>query len=85
MASGIPVVASRVGAIPETVEHGVDGLLFPPGNVEAMVRMLKDVLVQSNYAKLLSDNGYRKVTQGYTIEQMVKRVVDIFDAHLGGK
>lgn len=85
MASGIPVVASRVGAIPETVEHGVDGLLFPPGNVDAMVRMLKDALVRSDYAKLLSDNGYRKVTQGYTIEQMVKRVVDIFDAHLGNK
>ncbi len=46
MASGAPVLASRVGGIPEVVEDGVAGHLFPVGEVEAMaeagIELLKD-------------------------------------------
>jgi glycosyltransferase involved in cell wall biosynthesis len=31
---GMPVIASRMGAIPEAVQEGVNGLLFEPGNIE---------------------------------------------------
>ena len=43
---GLPVIASRIGAIPETVEEGVNGLLFEPGNVadlrECMLRFIQE-------------------------------------------
>ena len=39
MASGVPVVASRVGGLPEVVEHGVTGYLAPVGDVEAMAEL----------------------------------------------
>ena len=46
MASGVPVVASDVGGLPEVVEHGVTGFLAPVGDVEAMagfcLELLKD-------------------------------------------
>lgn len=46
MSSGVPVIASDVGGIPEVVEHGVSGYLHPVGAVEAMaasaVRLLSD-------------------------------------------
>lgn len=47
MAAGVPVVASRAGAIPELVEHGVTGLLVTPGNAaelaDALCKVLLDV------------------------------------------
>ncbi len=43
---GLPVIASRIGAIPEAVEEGVNGFLFEPGNGEelrrAMLRFIED-------------------------------------------
>ena len=41
MLAGVPVVASRVGGIPEIVEHGRNGLLFEPGSVDDLERALR--------------------------------------------
>jgi glycosyltransferase involved in cell wall biosynthesis len=37
---GLPIIASRIGAIPEAVEHGVNGFLFEPGNIEDLKRCM---------------------------------------------
>lgn len=44
MAAGRPVVASRVGGLPDLVEHGVTGLLVPPGDAPALARALEEAL-----------------------------------------
>lgn len=44
MAHGVPVVASRVGGLPEVVRHGVDGFLEPVGDVEAMAARVASLL-----------------------------------------
>lgn len=44
MAAGLPVVATRVGAIPEQVVHGETGLLVPPGDVGALAEALGALL-----------------------------------------
>ncbi|MFT4976705.1 MAG: glycosyltransferase involved in cell wall biosynthesis [Myxococcota bacterium] len=43
-AAGCPVVAPRIGGIPELVEHGVDGLLYPPGDVDALAAALRQIV-----------------------------------------
>ena len=42
--SGVPVIASRIGGIPEIVEHGGNGLLVEPGSVESLCRTLQRLL-----------------------------------------
>ncbi|NPV07754.1 MAG: N-acetyl-alpha-D-glucosaminyl L-malate synthase BshA [Anaerolineae bacterium] len=44
MASGVPVVASDVGGLPEVVEHGVSGYLAPVGDVDKMAEYAIDIL-----------------------------------------
>jgi phenylacetate-CoA ligase len=44
LASGVPVVSTNVGGVPHLLQHGVTGLLVPPGNATAMARALIQVL-----------------------------------------
>ncbi len=43
-AAGVPVVASRIGVMPDVVRDGVDGRLFPPGDVDALSALLRDLM-----------------------------------------
>jgi glycosyltransferase involved in cell wall biosynthesis len=43
-AAGCPVIAPRIGGIPELVEHGRDGLLYTPGNISELGQAMKDVM-----------------------------------------
>ena len=45
-AAGRPVIASNVGGIPELVRDGVDGILFPPGDAQALAQALDDLADQ---------------------------------------
>jgi glycosyltransferase involved in cell wall biosynthesis len=44
MACGVPVVATKVGGVPEVVRHGETGVLVPPGNVDALTAAVCDLL-----------------------------------------
>lgn len=44
LAAGIPVIASRIGGIPETVRHGVNGLLFDPGDAVDLARQIRRLI-----------------------------------------
>jgi glycosyltransferase involved in cell wall biosynthesis len=44
MACGLPVIATRVGGIPEFVEHGREGLLVPPEDPEALRRAIEELI-----------------------------------------
>jgi N-acetyl-alpha-D-glucosaminyl L-malate synthase BshA len=63
MASGVPVVASRVGGLPEVVEHGVSGYLAPVGDVEAMaddsLRILSDCEVRKRFGEAARERAVR--------------------------
>ncbi len=77
MYCGTPVVASRVGGIPELVTDQTDGLLVPPENVAALVDALTKLLDDPDYGRQLAARG--KVTGGrFTIEAMARQVEDVY-------
>ncbi|HEY8551224.1 MAG TPA: glycosyltransferase [Vicinamibacterales bacterium] len=73
-----PVVASRVGGIPEVVEDGVTGLLVPPRDpdllAEAIVRLLQD----RELADRLASTGRQRVEERFTAERMVEETVAVY-------
>ncbi len=59
MALGKPVIATSVGAVPEIVRDGVDGILVPPGDVDALAEAM---------GRLMSDDGLRHRLASRTCE-----------------
>jgi glycosyltransferase involved in cell wall biosynthesis len=66
MASGTPVVASRLGGLSEVVDHGVTGFLVEPGNVAELRWRLAQVLGDRRLAKRLGRNARERFLETFT-------------------
>jgi len=77
MSCGVPVVASRVGGIPELVEDGVTGLLTPngPAEVERRVRMLLD---DPGLGTRLAEAARRRYEERFTADAMVDATLEAY-------
>lgn len=60
MACGLPIVTTNVGGIPWLVEDGVDGLLVPPDDPDAMAAAIECILKDLSLASKLSHNARQK-------------------------
>jgi glycosyltransferase involved in cell wall biosynthesis len=65
MACKAPVVASRVGGIPEIVDHETSGILVEPENPEALAAGLRRVLTDHDLRRRIVDNGYSRVIERF--------------------
>ncbi|MDP3722160.1 MAG: glycosyltransferase [Candidatus Omnitrophota bacterium] len=77
-AVGRPVVASRVGALPELIEDGRNGLLVPPGHprllAEAIERLIRDPALRARCVEA----GRRRAEAEWDVERMVDRTLAVY-------
>jgi len=71
MACGAPVVASRVGGLPEVVEHGVSGFLLEKGNVTAMGDAAAEILSDESLHAEMKAAGRRLAVERFSAEAVV--------------
>ena len=76
--AGLPVVATRVGGLPEIVRHKETGLLVPAENPHALARALRLLLEQHEYAQHLSTRLHEHVTEKFTKERMLKETFVLY-------
>ena len=69
-AAGVPVVASRVGGVPELIEDGRTGLLFPPGDEAALAAALDRLLSSPDDARRLAGAAREAVRSRYDVRVM---------------
>ncbi len=85
MASGCPVVASRVGGIPEVVGCEERGLLFDSGNVDDLERKLMALVTNPALRRTLGQRASEFVSRRFTIPSMVSRFEKLYSTVLQRK
>jgi glycosyltransferase involved in cell wall biosynthesis len=74
LASGRPVVATRVGGVPDVVRDGIDGYLVDVGDVGAMSRRLAELAADPELRRTLGEAGRERVVQRYRVERLIDDV-----------
>lgn len=78
MASGLPVVASRVGGIPEVVEEGKTALLVHPGNPDELRTAIEDLLLDDRLRRRMGQAG-RKRAQLFSWNLIVPKIQKVYE------
>ena len=71
MACEVPVVASRVGGLPEVIEHGVTGFLHPPADLDGMARSAIALLTDDRLHQRVAEVACQRVREQYCVDRIV--------------
>jgi len=78
MAHGIPNVSTRIAAIPEVIEDGVNGLLITPGDVDALSEKLHLLITRPEMRKQFSLAAHESVTKQFTLQNHIKELKRLY-------
>jgi glycosyltransferase involved in cell wall biosynthesis len=82
MACGTPVVASRVGGIPELVDDGITGSLVPPRDEKALADAIINLLDNTALRDRMGQRGREKAVGEYRSERILAKTLDLYDRAL---
>ena len=85
MARGVPVIATRVGGVPELVRDGVDGLLVEPGNPEQLAIAMLELLDNAERRQEMGGMGRARIQSDFSVRSMVTRTEAVYLDLLGRK
>ncbi|MBK5970235.1 Putative glycosyltransferase EpsD [Thiorhodovibrio litoralis] len=83
-AAGVPVVASRVGGIPEAVRDGETGLLVPPGDVAALAAAIARLLGDAELRARFGTAGRARMRAEFSLDAMVEGNLAVYRELLQG-
>jgi glycosyltransferase involved in cell wall biosynthesis len=80
---GLPVVATRIGAVPDLVEHGENGYLVEVGDVDAIATCLDRLLADPALRRRMGAAGRERARARYTWPAVARRMIDEISSALG--
>lgn len=78
LAMGLPVVGTRLSAIPELIEDGETGLLVQPGNDEEMARAMQRILTDTQLREQIIYSGKKRVRQAFNNRELIKDLFSVY-------
>jgi glycosyltransferase involved in cell wall biosynthesis len=82
LASGVPVVSTEVGGIPEVIESGKTGYLVPKGSAEFLAKRILELLQDPSKAAELALSGRAMVRERFAAEKMIRAIEAVYDEAL---
>jgi glycosyltransferase involved in cell wall biosynthesis len=84
MEAGVPVVATRVGGVPDLLQDGVHGLLVDPGDPDALSRAISALLDDPARAAAMAQRAQERRRREFDIDGTVRRLEDLYVELLTG-
>jgi glycosyltransferase involved in cell wall biosynthesis len=78
MASGLPVVATRVGGIPDLIRDGVDGVLVDPGRPEQLAEALASLIASPDLRSRMGQAARERVENRYDVARLRARLSELY-------
>lgn len=77
-AAGVPVVASAVGGVPELIAHGVDGVLVPAGDPDALAAAIVALLRDPVAMGVMAGKGRERMRRDHSASQQVPKLLEVY-------
>jgi glycosyltransferase involved in cell wall biosynthesis len=78
MAFGVPVVCTRAGAIPETVDDGITGVIVEPGDVAQMAESISRLLADDTVRKSMGQAAKEKVLRDFDPLKVIEQNLELY-------
>jgi glycosyltransferase involved in cell wall biosynthesis len=78
MAAKLPVVASRVGGVPEMIIDGQNGFLVAPGDLDGLSSACIRLLENPDERVVMAAEGWKTVNQKFNIERQVDQLKEVY-------
>jgi glycosyltransferase involved in cell wall biosynthesis len=78
MAAGCPVIATPVGGIPDVITDGIDGLIVPAGDPEALAHAIQRVLRDPAFARSLGNAARETIANRYAAGRSLERLEQLY-------
>jgi glycosyltransferase involved in cell wall biosynthesis len=79
MALSKPIVATRIGGIPEVVDSGRTGILVEPKNSDALATAIHELLRSPHLLQKMGTNGRNRYRKMFTLNQMIQRIEELYE------
>ncbi len=82
-ALGVPSVGSRIGGIPELIDHGKTGLLVDVEDVEGLSQAIGTLLSDPSLLKEMGESAFRRIAQHFSIRSHAEAIMALYDDLVG--
>ena len=79
MASGLPVIATDVGANTELIHHGTEGYRYSPGDLKSLTGYMADLIGNEAYSLKMKEAARKRIVEFYSIHKMVSSYKNLYE------
>ncbi|AVX30365.1 Glycosyltransferase involved in cell wall bisynthesis [Carboxydocella thermautotrophica] len=84
MSFGLPIIATKVGSIPEVIEEEVNGFLFEEGDAEKLAQKILYILNNYKLAEQIGKNNIEKISKYFSDEVVLRKFEELYYSLQGG-
>ncbi len=82
MCMGLPVVSYQIDGIKEIIEPGINGFIFPPGDVISLANTCMELMKDETRRKIIGTNGKTFAMNEFNIDNMIANISSLYQHHL---